>query len=199
MKVYLEKEVAEDLIGYKLRNIQENIKKILKRWNETESSTFLEKAKNGTYSEAENDAIDLKQLLLEENKLNNLMNSFQMKNILTGFDKLIVARKILLENLLPKIKNEYIDDERPFLEISFFKGLILYIRYNDYEEYSYQLIYSQNPLDRIRYDNYDDMWNVKSKPHHYHPREEKAAIESSMNGDPKHDMLILIKEFLIVL
>ena len=122
-----------------------------------------------------------------------------MKNILTGLDKLNVARKILLEDLLPKIKNEYIDDERPFLEISFFKGLILYIRYNDYEEYSYQLIYSQNPLDRIRYDNYDDMWNVKSKPHHYHPREEKAAIESSMNGDPKHDMLILIKEFLIVL
>ena len=76
MKVYLEKEVAEDLIGYKLRNIQENIKKILKRWNETESSIFLKKAKNGTYSEAENDAIDLKQLLLEENKLNNLMNSF---------------------------------------------------------------------------------------------------------------------------
>ena len=121
-----------------------------------------------------------------------------MKNILIGLEKLIIARKILLENLLPKIKNEYIDDERPFLKISFFKGLILYIRYNDYQEYSYQLIYSQKPLDRIRYDNYDDMWNVKSKPHHFHPKEEKTAIESLMNGDPKHDMLILIKEFLIV-
>jgi hypothetical protein len=76
MKVYLEKEVAEDLIGYKLRSIQANMKKILKRWNETESFTFLEKAKNGIYSEAENDAIDLKQLLLEEDKLNNLINSF---------------------------------------------------------------------------------------------------------------------------
>jgi hypothetical protein len=76
MKVYLEKEVAEDLIYYKLRNIQENIRKILNRWNETETSIFLKKAKNGTYSEAENDAIDLKQLLLEENKLNALINSF---------------------------------------------------------------------------------------------------------------------------
>lgn len=76
MKVYLEKEVAEDLIYYKLRNIQENIQKILIRWNETETSIFLEKAKNGTYSEAENDAIDLKQLLLEENKLNALIKSF---------------------------------------------------------------------------------------------------------------------------
>ncbi len=76
MKVHLDKDTAEDLIGYKLRNIQESIQKILKRWNETESSIFLEKAKNGTYSEAENDAIDLKQLLVEENKLNKLINSF---------------------------------------------------------------------------------------------------------------------------
>ena len=75
MKVYLDKDVAEDLISYKLRNIQEHINKILKRWNEIEASTFLEKAKNGTYSEAENDAIDLKQLLLEEKKLNKLFNS----------------------------------------------------------------------------------------------------------------------------
>ena len=55
-----------------------------------------------------------------------------MKNILIGQDKLIVVRKILLDNLLPKIKNEYIDDDRPFLKIVFFNGLILYIRYNDH-------------------------------------------------------------------
>ncbi len=71
----MDKDVAEDLITYKLRNIQENINKILKRWNEIEAPKFLEKAKNGTYSEAENDAIDLKQLLLEEKKLNKLFNS----------------------------------------------------------------------------------------------------------------------------
>ena len=72
MKVNLDKDVAEDLISYKLRNIQEHINEILKRWNENTASVFLEKAKNGTYSEAENDAIDLKQLLLEEKKLNKL-------------------------------------------------------------------------------------------------------------------------------
>ncbi len=76
MKVNLDKDVAEDLISYKLRNIQEHINKILKRWNENTASVFLEKAKNGTYSEAENDAIDLKQLLLEEKKLNKLFKSF---------------------------------------------------------------------------------------------------------------------------
>jgi hypothetical protein len=76
LKVNLDKDVAEDLISYKLRNIQEHINEILKRWNENTASVFLEKAKNGTYSEAENDAIDLKQLLLEEKKLNKLFKSF---------------------------------------------------------------------------------------------------------------------------
>ena len=71
----MEKDIAEDLISYKKRNIQEQINQILNRWNETEALTFLEKAKNGTYSEAENDAIDLKQLLLEEKKLKILFNS----------------------------------------------------------------------------------------------------------------------------
>ncbi len=75
MKVHLDKDVAEDLICYKLRSIQEQIIKILKRWNESEASIFLENAKNGMYSEAENDAIGLKQLLLEEKKLNKLFNS----------------------------------------------------------------------------------------------------------------------------
>ena len=76
MKVYIDRDVAEDLVSYKLRNIQENINKILKRWDENEASIFLEKAKNGTYFEAENDAIDLKQLLLDEKRLNELINSF---------------------------------------------------------------------------------------------------------------------------
>ena len=75
MKVYIDKDIAEDLIGYKIRNIQDHINKILERWNEIEASTFLTKAKNGTYSEAENDAIDLKQLLIEEAKLRKLINS----------------------------------------------------------------------------------------------------------------------------
>ncbi len=115
---------------------------------------------------------------------------------MTALDKLAAARKILLNELLSEIKDEFIDDERPFLKITFFKGLVLYIRYNDYNEYSYHLIFSQEPLDRIRYDNYDDMWNVNSKPHHFHPRGEKTAIESPMNGDPKHDISILLKELL---
>lgn len=119
-----------------------------------------------------------------------------MKNLVIGQEKLLVARKILLDNLLPKIKNEYIDDDRPFLKIIFFNGSLLYIRYNDHFEYSYQLVYSQKPLDRIRYDNYDNMWNVISKPHHFHPKGEEIAIESPMKGDPQHDIPILLKKHL---
>jgi len=75
MTVILEKEVAEDLITYKLRRIQGLISEILARWNETLVESFLTKARNGTYCEAENDAIDLQQLLLEEKKLVGLLKN----------------------------------------------------------------------------------------------------------------------------
>ena len=114
-----------------------------------------------------------------------------------GLDKLTAARKILLNELLSEIINETIYDDLPFLKITFFKGIVLYIRYNDYNEYSYQLVFSQEPLDRIRYDNYDDMWKVKSSPHHFHLRGEHTAIESPINGDPEHDIPILLKEFFV--
>ena len=73
MKDNLDKDV--DLISNKLKKIQEHVNIILKRWNETKPSNFLEKAKNRTFFEAENDAIDLKQLLIEEKKLNELIKS----------------------------------------------------------------------------------------------------------------------------
>jgi len=75
MNVSLEKEVAEELITYKLRRIQGLISDILSRWNETSADSFLRKARDGTYSEAENDAIELRQLLLEEEKLQKLLES----------------------------------------------------------------------------------------------------------------------------
>lgn len=75
MKVSLDKEIADDLIKFKIRNIQNQINNILKRWNETSAEIFIKKAKNGIYIEAENDAIDLKQLILDEKKLNELLET----------------------------------------------------------------------------------------------------------------------------
>ena len=71
--VSLDKSDAEDLITYKLRNIQREISKILDRWSETSIDSFLEKSQLGKIEESENDAIDLKQLAHEQKKLQQLL------------------------------------------------------------------------------------------------------------------------------
>ncbi len=73
MNVSMKKEVAEELIIFKLRRIQTSIEDILARWNETLAEEFLQKAKDGRHENAENDAIGLRQLLLEEEKLQTLL------------------------------------------------------------------------------------------------------------------------------
>ncbi len=70
--IKLEKSEVEELINYKLRNLHKEIQNILDRWNETSIDNFVEKARNGTYEEAENDAIDIRQLVLEQKKLQEL-------------------------------------------------------------------------------------------------------------------------------
>jgi hypothetical protein len=76
MNVSMKKEVAEELVTFKLRQIQTLIEEILERWKEKVIEEFLEKAKDGTLQEAENDAIELKQLVFEEEKLQNLLKKF---------------------------------------------------------------------------------------------------------------------------
>ncbi|HME56551.1 MAG TPA: hypothetical protein VKM55_30405 [Candidatus Lokiarchaeia archaeon] len=73
MSVTLDHDVAIDLITYKLRRVEEIIRTILERWNVVDADDFLSKAKEGYYPESENDAIDLKQLLFEEQKLKTLL------------------------------------------------------------------------------------------------------------------------------
>ncbi len=75
--VNLDKSVAEELIQYKLHGIAQDIRCILEKWNETSASAFLEKARIGTYDEAENDAIDLHQLIIDEKKLKDLLKKIQ--------------------------------------------------------------------------------------------------------------------------
>ncbi|MGQ4874795.1 MAG: toxin-antitoxin system TumE family protein [Promethearchaeia archaeon] len=52
----------------------------------------------------------------------------------------------------------------------------IFIKYNNYGEYSYSLFFSKRDLDRCRFDNYDDKWDVSTRPHHFHPRFKKEAI-----------------------
>ena len=107
--------------------------------------------------------------------------------------KLQEALDVLYNELSSKIMTYIISDEKPVLELTFVNGLSLYIRYNDFDEYSYQLNFSSKKFDRIRYDNYDKHWDVSTSPHHLHKRGSKIAIESPMTGNPKEDMKKLLE------
>ena len=74
----IEKEILENLVSFKLNRIQTIIQEILDRWKENSTTLFIEKARNGTYENAENDAIELRQLLLEEKKLNELLKKYNI-------------------------------------------------------------------------------------------------------------------------
>ena len=60
-----------------LKIIHKNIQDILSRWKETSTTVFIEKARNGIFENAENDAIELRQLLLEEKKLNDFLKKVE--------------------------------------------------------------------------------------------------------------------------
>jgi len=107
-----------------------------------------------------------------------------------------LARNIIIKEYNTYIREIILDKDRPVLKAIFNIELILYIRYNDYGEYTYCVIYSPNPDDQMRFDNYDDMWDVKTRPHHFHIRGMQSVIDSPMKGDPNHDIPILLHEIL---
>ena len=74
-QVKLDKALAEDLITSKLRILKQYIDEILTRYNESSSKEFLEKTRNGTYKNAEDDAVELRQLLLDYTKLQEILNN----------------------------------------------------------------------------------------------------------------------------
>ena len=74
-QVKLDKSLAEDLITSKLRILKQHIDEILARWNESSSKEFLEKARTGIYKNAEDDAVELRQLLLDYSKLQEILNN----------------------------------------------------------------------------------------------------------------------------
>jgi hypothetical protein len=69
----------------------------------------------------------------------------------------------------------------------------LYIRYNDYGHYSYQIQFSQALDDWIRFDDYDATWPVSTNPHHLHDHGQQNVKESPMNGNPENDIPFLIE------
>lgn len=107
--------------------------------------------------------------------------------------KLVKARKILFHALETEIIQLNLDSLIYQLKIVFSQGSILFIRYNEFDEYAYQVIFSKRKGDFVRFDNFDDRWLISTKPHHFHTKYYKKVTESSMTGDPEHDMPILIE------
>ena len=73
-QVKLDKALAKDLITSKLRILKQYIDEILTRWNESSSKDFLEKVRTGIYENAEDDAVELRQMLLDYTKLQEILN-----------------------------------------------------------------------------------------------------------------------------
>ena len=73
-QVKIDKSLVEDLITSKLRILKQYINEILGRWNESSTKDFLEKARIGVYKNAEDDAVELRQLLSDYTKLQEILN-----------------------------------------------------------------------------------------------------------------------------
>ena len=102
------------------------------------------------------------------------------------------ARALLIELVGKEIIKDTLDEIFSQLHIVFKSGLILYIRYNEYKEYGYQIIFSTEKNDFSRFDNFDDKWDVSTKPHHHHIKGSDIVIASSMIGEPTHDIPLLV-------
>jgi len=71
----IDRETVIELIVFKVKHFKETIDSILKKWNESNSYDFISKAKTGEIEDAEMDAITIKQLVADSNKLQSLLDS----------------------------------------------------------------------------------------------------------------------------
>ncbi len=74
------------------------------------------------------------------------------------------------------------------LSIVLNNGIRLYVVYNNFKQYGYQIMKSLKPKEFVRFDNFDERWNVSTSPHHFHPYKGTHAIESPMIGNPTEDL-----------
>ena len=108
---------------------------------------------------------------------------------LSSHEKKLKKAKHILENCLgDSIEKLLFQPKLSRIKIHLRNNNIIYIQYNVYDEYGYSIIFSKIELDRCRFDNYDDKWELSTRPHHFHPRYKKEAIASNMNGNPEEDL-----------
>ena len=84
-RVSIDKELLMNLLDFKLNHLKEEIDRILNKWNYISSTEFLKHAKDGTLSEAEMDAITMRQLITDYNKLRDLLDLVTSGRIINLF------------------------------------------------------------------------------------------------------------------
>ena len=77
MTVSLDSAVAKELITFKLNSIQTTLNKILSYWNQDTVEQFIDNAKSGQLENAEMDAITVRQLVSDIDKLQSLLMSMK--------------------------------------------------------------------------------------------------------------------------
>ncbi len=110
---------------------------------------------------------------------------------MTLLEKLMIPRETFEHNLNSLIYELNLDLEHFRLFILLQDGIKIYIRYNNYNQYSYNVIFSDSELDRCRFDNFDETWENSTQPHHFHPRLKKEGEISPMDGSQEHDISLL--------
>ena len=73
----IDQDLLEDLVDFKLRYLIIDIDEIIHEWGYRDAAKFLDDAKNGTLQEAEMDAISLRQLLADREKLEQLKEEWR--------------------------------------------------------------------------------------------------------------------------
>ena len=84
-----------------------------------------------------------------------------------------------------------LDEDTGRLRTKLKSGITVFMRYNNYNQYSYVILFSSQTLDRVRFDNFDDRWEDTTKPHHTHPRYKENATRRPFKGSPSEDTPIL--------
>ena len=77
MSVSLDRNIAKELISFKLRSIQAEISSILEIWHYSSIEDFINDVKLGKLKEAENDAIDIRHLAEEQDNLMKLLDEIR--------------------------------------------------------------------------------------------------------------------------
>jgi hypothetical protein len=77
--ISVKKELVEDLVDFKLKIITEEINRILTKWKINSIDRFLKDARKGKLSEAEDDAIDLTNLVDQRAELYQLKAQWSLK------------------------------------------------------------------------------------------------------------------------